>query len=65
MKNVPREQEKVVIMHPNQVTRLVDLDYPTSKGGVGGLVLGVVLIGGGGLSRDILPEEIMEHRPES
>ena len=52
-------------MHPNQVSWLVDLDYPASKGGVGGLVLGVVLIGRGVLGSDILPEEIMEHGPES
>jgi hypothetical protein len=59
-----RDEEEVVVVHPDEVARLEDGEHRAREGGVGGLVGGPVRVRGGVLGRDVLPEEVVEERPE-
>ena len=56
--------EQVVVVHPNEVARAVDVDDGLGVCFIGGEVVGPVGVCGGVFSGDVLPEEIVEERPE-
>jgi hypothetical protein len=55
----------VVVVHPDEVTGLDDLRDALCEGGVGGAVGVPVGVGGcGDVGGGVLPEEVVEERPE-
>lgn len=54
----------MVVMDPDEITRLIHLCDLASKGGVGTFVVWVVGVGGSVFGSDILPEKVVEERPE-
>ena len=64
-----RHQEQVIVVHPNEVSWLVDVENCASEGGVGGLVGCPVRVRAEGRrvlgGRHVLPEQIVEERPQS
>ena len=62
------EQEQVVIMDPDEIAGLVDVNNGTSEGGVGLFVrspIGVCAERAGVDGRNILPKQVVEEGPES
>ena len=64
-----RHEQQVVIMHPDEITGLVNVEDCTGESGVGSLVGGPVGVGTEGRRvlgwRYVLPEKIMEEWPQS
>ena len=64
-----RHEQQVVIMHPDEITGLVDVENCTGESGVGSLIGGPVGVGTEGRRvlgwRYVLPEQVMEERPQS
>jgi hypothetical protein len=60
----PREEQQVIVVNPNEVARLVDLDDAASKCGVCFCVEGVVHICRCVFRGDVLPEEIVKEWPQ-
>ena len=60
-----RDEEQVVVVDPDEVAWLVHLLDATREGLVDGGVGRPVRVGAGVLGRDVLPEEVVEERPES
>jgi hypothetical protein len=54
----------VVIVHPDEISGLVCFENGGGKGGVDSLVGWPVLVGGGVLGGDILPEKVVEEWPK-
>ena len=59
-----RDEEQVVVVDPDQVAGPVHLCDALREGDVDGFVRGPVRVCRGVLGRDILPEQIVEQRPE-
>jgi hypothetical protein len=59
-----RHEQEVIVVHPDEIARFVDLGDARSIGRVGFEVRWVVRVGGSVLGRDVLPEEIVEERPK-
>lgn len=51
-------------MNPDKIARPIDFDNFTRKGGVGGLIVGVVGVCGSIFCCDVLPEQVVEQRPK-
>lgn len=58
-------KEKVVVVYPNQIARLVQFLDRLGEEFICLNIWGVVLVRGGIFSRDILPEKVMKERPQS
>lgn len=65
LSNQLRYEQQVVIVYPDKIAGAVGFDDAFSEGQIGGLVCGPVFICGGVFGRNILPEEVVEERPES
>lgn len=59
-----RDKEEVVVVHPDDVSGLVGGHNSLGKGKVCSFICGVELVCGRVLGRDILPEKVVEERPE-
>ena len=59
-----RDEKQVIVVHPDEVSWLIDLRNLLGVHGVGFLVLAPMFIDAGSLSCDILPEEVVEERPK-
>ena len=57
-------EEKVVVMNPNEISRTINVHYPSRESGIGLFIGSPMLIGrkGRGLrgGRNVLPEKIVE-----
>jgi len=61
--NIPWNEETVVIMNPDKVTRFIHFGYPPGKSSICGFVIWVVRVGGSIFCGDVLPQEVVEQRP--
>lgn len=63
--HIPRNEQKMIIMHPNEVTRSIDFSNAARKRSIGSFIVGIVRIGRSVFSSNVLPKQIMEQRPQS
>jgi hypothetical protein len=57
-------EQKVIIVNPNKIPRLVHVQYPASKGVISGLVRCPMFVSRSIFSSNVLPKQIMEKRPK-
>ena len=61
-------EEKVVVVNPNEVSRTINVHYSTRESDIGLFIGGPMLIRrkgrGEGVGRNVLPEKIVEERPK-